>query len=108
MPPELIEAARLDGAGPGRIFIDIILPLSIPVLAALLAFFFVLGWNQYLWPLIATPSAPERATVVSGIAMLRIGSPASLALAFVAMLPPLVVFAIAQRWIVQGLAPVRA
>ncbi|MBY4892507.1 ABC transporter permease subunit [Rhodobacteraceae bacterium N5(2021)] len=108
LPPEVIEAARLDGAGPWRVFIDIIIPLSIPILAALLAFFFVLGWNQYLWPLVATPSAPERATVVSGISLLRIGSPASLTLAMVAMVPPLVVFAIAQRWIAKGLAPIRA
>lgn len=108
LPPEVIEAARLDGAGPVRVFFDIIIPLSLPILAALLAFFFVLGWNQYLWPMIATPSAPERATVVSGIALLRIGSQASLTLAAVAMLPPLVVFAIAQRWIAKGLAPIKA
>lgn len=108
MPPEIIEAARLDGAGPMRIFVDIILPLSVPILAALLAFFFVLGWNQYLWPLIASPSAPERATAVSGIALLSTGSQASLTLAVVAMLPPLVVFAIAQRWIAKGLAPISA
>ncbi|WP_224815206.1 carbohydrate ABC transporter permease [Hasllibacter sp. MH4015] len=108
IPAEVIEAARLDGAGPGRVFLDFVVPLSLPVIAALMAFFFVLGWNQYLWPLIASPSAPERATVVSGIAQLRIGSPASFALAAIAMLPPLVVFIIAQRWIVQGLAPMRA
>lgn len=108
LPPEVVEAARLDGAGPWRVFCDIIVPLSIPILAALLAFFFVLGWNQYLWPLVANPSAPERATVVSGIALLNTGSPASLTLAVVAMMPPLVVFAIAQRWIAKGLAPIRA
>lgn len=108
LPPEVIEAARLDGAGPWRVFCDIIVPLSIPILAALLAFFFVLGWNQYLWPLVANPSAPDRATVVSGIALLRTGSPASLTLAVVAMLPPLIVFAIAQRWIAKGLAPIKA
>lgn len=108
LPPEVIEAARLDGAGPTRVFFDIIVPLSLPILAALLAFFFVLGWNQYLWPLVATPSAPERATVVSGIALLNPGSPASLTLAVIAMLPPLVVFAVAQRWIAKGLAPIRA
>jgi sn-glycerol 3-phosphate transport system permease protein len=68
----------------------------------------VLGWNQYLWPLIATPSAPERATLVSGIALLRIGSPASITLAAIALLPPLIVFVIAQRWIARGLAPIRA
>ncbi|MEJ6395218.1 ABC transporter permease subunit [Gymnodinialimonas sp. 2305UL16-5] len=108
IPLEVVEAARLDGAGPGRVLIDFILPLSVPILAALFAFFFVLGWNQYLWPLIASPSVPDRASVVSGIALLQIGSPASLALATVAMLPPLMVFAIAQRWIVKGLAPMRS
>ncbi|MEX3014965.1 carbohydrate ABC transporter permease [Gymnodinialimonas hymeniacidonis] len=107
MPPEILEAARLDGAGPLRAMWDIYLPLSLPAIAALLAFFFVLGWNQYLWPLVASPSLPDRATVVSGLALLRIGSPPSLALAAVAMLPPLLVFIVAQRWIVRGLAPVR-
>jgi sn-glycerol 3-phosphate transport system permease protein len=107
MPPELHEAARLDGAGALRAMWDIYLPLSLPAIAALLAFFFVLGWNQYLWPLVANPSEPDRATVVSGLALLRIGSPPSLALAAIAMLPPLVVFIVAQRWIVRGLAPVR-
>jgi len=108
MPPELMEAARIDGAGPWRAFVDIVVPMSVPVLAALLAFFFVLGWNQYLWPLVATPSAPDRATVGSGSAMLRAGSQASLALAAIAMGPPLVVFALAGRWIATGLAPIRA
>ncbi|WP_247716810.1 carbohydrate ABC transporter permease [Gymnodinialimonas ceratoperidinii] len=108
LPPEVIEAAQLDGAGPLRVFFDIIVPLSLPIVAALLAFFFVLGWNQYLWPLIATPSAPDRATLVSGIALLRIGSPASITLAAIALVPPLIVFVIAQRWIAKGLAPIRA
>ncbi|WP_341861833.1 ABC transporter permease subunit [Gymnodinialimonas sp. 57CJ19] len=108
LPPEVIEAARLDGAGPVRVFCDIIVPLSLPIIAALLAFFFVLGWNQYLWPMIASPSAPDRATVVSGIALLRAGSPASLTLAVIAMVPPLIVFIFAQRWIAKGLAPIRA
>ncbi|MBF9041728.1 ABC transporter permease subunit [Rhodobacterales bacterium HKCCE4037] len=107
MPPEILEAARLDGAGPFRALWEIYLPLCLPAIAALLAFFFVLGWNQYLWPLVASPSLPDRATVVSGLALLSIGSRPSLALAAVAMLPPLVVFVVAQRWIVRGLAPMR-
>jgi sn-glycerol 3-phosphate transport system permease protein len=108
LPPEIIEAARLDGAKPWRVFVDIVLPLYVPIIAALLAFFFVLGWNQYLWPMIATPSAPERGTVVSGIALTRPGSQTSLTLATIAMLPPLVVFMIAQRWIAKGLAPIQS
>ncbi len=107
MPPEILEAARLDGAGPLRALWDIYLPNSLPAIAALIAFFFVLGWNQYLWPLVASPSEPDRATVVSGLTLLRIGSPPSLALAAIALLPPLVVFIVAQRWITRGLAPVR-
>jgi sn-glycerol 3-phosphate transport system permease protein len=107
MPPEILEAARLDGAGPLRAMWDIYLPLSVPAIAALLAFFFVLGWNQYLWPLVASPSVPDRATLVSGLGLLQVGSPQSLALAAIALLPPLLVFVVAQRWIVRGLAPVR-
>lgn len=49
----------------------------------------------------------DRATVVSGISLLRSGSPESLTLAVIAMLPPLVVFAIAQRWIAKELAPIK-
>src|SRR3546814_771315 len=54
VPDELIEAARIDGAGPMRFFKDVLLPLSRTSIAALFVIQFIYGWNQYLWPLIIT------------------------------------------------------
>ncbi|HEY0202399.1 MAG TPA: sn-glycerol-3-phosphate ABC transporter permease UgpE, partial [Burkholderiaceae bacterium] len=54
VPDELVEAARMDGAGPMRFFKDILLPLSKTSMAALFVIQFIYGWNQYLWPLLAT------------------------------------------------------
>jgi sn-glycerol 3-phosphate transport system permease protein len=50
VPQELVEAARIDGAGPMRFFIDILVPLSATSIAALFVIQFIYGWNQYLWP----------------------------------------------------------
>ncbi len=61
--PELVDAAKLDGAGPVRFFFDILLPLSKTQIAALFVILFVYGWNQYLWPLIITTET-KMATVV--------------------------------------------
>ena len=52
MPDELVEAARMDGAGPMRFLIDIVIPVSAANIAALFVILFVYGWNQYLWPLL--------------------------------------------------------
>ncbi|HEY9571887.1 MAG TPA: sn-glycerol-3-phosphate ABC transporter permease UgpE, partial [Pusillimonas sp.] len=54
VPDELIEAARIDGAGPMRFFKDVLLPLSRTSIAALFVIQFIYGWNQYLWPLLIT------------------------------------------------------
>ncbi len=54
VPPELIEAARMDGAGPLRFLWDIVLPLSRTNIAAMFIILFIYGWNQYLWPLLIT------------------------------------------------------
>ena len=54
VPDELLEAARIDGAGPMRFFWDILLPLSRTNIAALFVILFIYGWNQYLWPLLIT------------------------------------------------------
>ena len=50
VPEELVEAARIDGAGPVKFFIDILVPLSTTMIAAIFIIMFVFGWNQYLWP----------------------------------------------------------
>ncbi len=54
VPPELAEAARIDGAGPIRFFLHILLPLARNSMAALFVIQFIYGWNQYLWPLVVT------------------------------------------------------
>jgi sn-glycerol 3-phosphate transport system permease protein len=54
VPDELVEAARVDGAGPMRFFKDVLVPLSATSIAALFVIQFIYGWNQYLWPLLVT------------------------------------------------------
>src|SRR5581483_8647723 len=66
LPDELIDAARVDGAGAMRFFWDIVLPLTKTVVAALFVIDFIYGWNQYLWPILAT-NAPRMLTAVVGV-----------------------------------------
>src|SRR3546814_10829867 len=61
VPDELVEAARMDGAGPLRFFKDILLPLTRTNIAALFVILFIYGWNQYLWPLLITTDKIGRA-----------------------------------------------
>ena len=108
VPDELTEAARMDGAGPMRFFIDILLPLSKTSIAALFVIQFIYGWNQYLWPLLATTSE-DMYPVVVGIKMMVAGGDSQnewnvvMATALLAMLPPAVVVILMQKWFVKGL-----
>jgi sn-glycerol 3-phosphate transport system permease protein len=108
LPDELIEAARLDGAGPLRFLKDVVLPLSATNIAALFVILFVYGWNQYLWPLLITNTA-SMTTVVVGIKSMIGGgdalTPWSLVMAttVLAMLPPIAVVVLMQQWFVKGL-----
>ena len=108
VPDELLEASRIDGAGPFRFFKDTLLPLSRTNMAALFVILFILGWNQYLWPLLITNSA-EMETVVIGITkMIGNGEAATdwnliMATTVLAMLPPVAVVVLMQRWFVKGL-----
>lgn len=108
IPDELAEAARMDGAGPIRFFIDIVLPLSRTTIAALFVIEFIYGWNLYLWPLIAT-SKVDMYTIVMGLQHLS-SVPDQLppwnwvmATTILAILPPLVVIIAMQRQFVKGL-----
>ena len=110
VPDELLEAARIDGAGPWRFFKDILVPLSSTMMAALFIIMFVYGWNQYLWPtLIATDESYF--TIVRGVKQILqswVGSqiPAlneGMALAILAILPPVIVVVLFQRWFIKGL-----
>ncbi len=104
MPEELFEAARLDGAGPIRVFFDIVLPLSLPMIAGLFAMLFVLGWNQYLWPLMIATTSEEYYTIVRGIERAGSAGNAGMALGVLATLPPVIVMLAAQRWLLTGLS----
>lgn len=108
IPDELAEAARIDGAGPMRFFWDVVVPLSRPNIAALFVIMFILGWNQYLWPLLVT-TQETMYTVVIGIKRMIAGGDAAtewnlvMATAMLAMLPPALVVLLMQKWFVKGL-----
>src|SRR6187455_3463263 len=107
VPDELVEAARMDGAGPMRFFFDVLLPLSRTSIAALFVIQFIYGWNQYLWPLLVTTNE-SMYPVVMGIKRLIFGEVyiewnVVMATAILAMLPPAVVVILMQKWFVKGL-----
>lgn len=108
IPNELCEAAKMDGAGPWLFFWHVILPLSKTNMAALFIVMFIYGWNQYLWPLVVTTSN-QMNTVVMG--MQKLAATADqipqwnliMATAVLALLPPVLIMLIMQRWFVKGL-----
>jgi sn-glycerol 3-phosphate transport system permease protein len=108
VPDELVEAARIDGAGPMRFFKDVLLPLSTTSIAALFVIQFIYGWNQYLWPLLMTTNE-NMYPVVMGIKRMISGGDAAtewnavMATAMLAMIPPALVVILMQRWFVKGL-----
>ena len=108
VPDELVEAARIDGAGPIRFFRDILVPLSATSIAALFVIQFIYGWNQYLWPLLVTTSE-DMYPVVYGIRRMIAGGDSQnewnivMATAMLAMLPPALVVVLMQKWFVNGL-----
>lgn len=108
VPDELMEAARVDGAGPLKFFRDILLPLSRTNMAALFVILFIYGWNQYLWPLLVTTDA-DYYTIVMGIKRMADVADAYpqwnlvMTAAVLAMLPPVLVVVLMQRLFVKGL-----
>lgn len=108
VPDELVEAARIDGAGPMRFFRDVLVPLSATSIAALFVIQFIYGWNQYLWPLLVTTDE-SMYPIVMGIRRMISGGDAAtewnvvMATAMLAMLPPALVVLLMQRWFVKGL-----
>ena len=110
IPEELVEAARIDGAGPVKFFIDILVPLSKTMIAAMFIIMFVFGWNQYLWPTMIT-TEESMFTLVRGIKQItQVLEGASLPefgranmLAIIAVIPPVAVVIFFQNWFVKGL-----
>ncbi len=108
IPDELLEASKIDGAGPFKFFKDTVVPLSITTIAALFVIQFIYGWNQYLWPLLIT-TKDSMQTIVIGIKKMIVTSDAltewqlAMATAMLAMLPPVLVVVLMQRLFVKGL-----
>lgn len=108
IPGELVEAARIDNAGPFRFMRDILLPLSKTNIAALFVILFIYGWTQYLWPLLVTNDAKMN-TIIIGLRRMVDFTDAStpwnyvMVTAILAMIPPILVVVLMQRWFVKGL-----
>ena len=108
IPDELLEASKIDGAGPFKFFKDTVLPLSATSIAAMFVIQFIYGWNQYLWPLLIT-TRDDMSTIVVGIRKMLTTQDAltewqlAMATAILAMLPPVLVVLAMQRFFVKGL-----
>lgn len=106
IPNDLMDAARIDGAGEWYIFHRIILPLSRPVLATLIAFYFMWNWNDFLWPLIVLTSS-EKYVLPLGLAVFvaEFGTQHGLVMAgaSLAIIPVLIIFLFMQRYIIEGI-----
>ena len=108
IPDEMLEAARMDGAGPMRFFWDILIPLSRTNIAALFVILFIYGWNQYLWPLLIT-TEKEMFTIVMGIKQLLETAEQTpewhliMMSSLLAMIPPIIVVLSMQKLFVKGL-----
>ena len=108
VPDELVEAARIDRAGPMKFFKDILVPLSRTSIAALFVIQFIYGWNQYLWPLLVTTDQSMYTVVIAIRSMISGGDAGNdwniiMATAILAMIPPALVVVLMQKWFVKGL-----
>jgi sn-glycerol 3-phosphate transport system permease protein len=111
IPDELVEAARMDGAGPIRFFFDVLLPLSRTTMAALATILFVYAWNEYLWPLLVITDHANYGVATVELSRLvpgpMFGEPPiwniAMAGTLIVMIPPLIVVILLQRWFVRGL-----
>jgi sn-glycerol 3-phosphate transport system permease protein len=112
IPDELVEAAKMDGAGPLRFLAQILIPLSVTNMAALATIMFVVGWNQYLWPLLVITDPDYAVAAVELSRMVPNSSTTggdipnwhiAMAGTLIVMLPPVIVVIMMQRWFVRGL-----
>ena len=108
IPDELIDAARVDGAGEARIFARVVMPLCGPALATLGILTFLSSWNNFLWPLVVAQTE-DKYTLPVALALVSVGQHNTrygllLAGAVVVVVPIILVFLALQRYVVQGLA----
>ena len=108
IPDELVDAAKIDGAGPLRFLWSILLPNSGASIAALFVVMFIYGWNQYLWPLMVTSSDRMKVVVVGIASTIPTGTQPPewnlvMAVAMMALVPPVVIVLLMQRYFMHGL-----
>ncbi|QNG39183.1 carbohydrate ABC transporter permease [Geodermatophilaceae bacterium NBWT11] len=107
IPDEILEAARMDGAGHLRVFWSVVLPMCRPLIAVLVILTFMYRWNEFAWPLIVL-NDQQLFTVPIGLAFLQgeygTDYPALMGMALLSTLPVLVVFALFQKQFVEGVA----
>jgi len=106
IPDELLEAARIDGAGEGRIFLRIVLPLLKPIVVTLAIFTFLASWNDFMWPLIVLSDQHWQTAPVAlaGLAREHVqDNELMMAGSVVTIVPVLVLFLVLQRYYIQGL-----
>jgi len=111
VPDELLEAARIDGAGPMRFFFDILIPVSRTSIAAMFVILFIYGWNQYLWPLLITTDKNMVTIVMSIKTMMEALEELPkwhhiMMTALLAMIPPVLVVIGMQKLFVKGLTEI--
>lgn len=107
LPFELIEAARMDGAGPMRLLVKVLLPISWPTLTAFSVITLVNEWNQYLWPFLMS-DGPEVAPLQVGLTMLQNNDGVTnwgpvMAATVLTIIPMLIIFLALQKYMIQGL-----
>ena len=103
IPEELLEAAKLDGVNSWKFLIDFIIPLSKTMISAIFIFMFVYGYNQYLWPIIATTNE-NYWTVIMGMKIIFMRSlVTNFSYIILSIIPPILVIILLQRWFVKGL-----
>jgi sn-glycerol 3-phosphate transport system permease protein len=108
IPPELVEAARVDAAGPLKFFWDILLPLSKTNIAALFVILFIYGWTQYLWPLLVTNDNQMNTIIIAVRKMVSFADADTpwntvMVTSILAIVPPIMIVVLMQRWFVKGL-----
>jgi multiple sugar transport system permease protein len=108
LPDDIIEAARIDGAGEWRIFLQVIMPLCGPAVATLTILTFLASWNNFLWPLVVA-TTEDKYTLPVALALYSVGQNAAqyglmMAGAVVVVVPVLLLFVVLQRYFVQGIA----
>ena len=107
LPMEILEAARIDGAGPFRIYGSIVLPLIKPILTTVIVFQTLSTWNDFLWPNVLLSSSENRTIVLAvfnAVGQFSTNWPMFMAITVIALIPVFIFFLFCQRWIVAGLA----